>query len=729
MAVEQKEMLEELKSSIELTYPELEIREMVQKAYDFALHAHSGQKRVSGEQYIVHPLGVAKILADLELDPVTVVGGILHDVVEDTDITIEELEEEFGSEISQLVDGVTKLSRLEFKSKEEQKAETLRKMFLAMAKDIRVVLIKLADRTHNLRTLRYLHTNKQKEIARETLDIYAPLAHRLGIYKIKGEMEDLAFRYLQEKEYYDLVEKLAKKRQEREEFINDAINTLQENLEKVNIPAEIQGRPKHLYSIYMKMKEQNKELSEIYDLTAIRIIVDTVKDCYGALGVVHTLWKPIPGRFKDFIAMPKPNMYQSLHTTVVGAKNELIEIQIRTWEMHRTAEYGIAAHWTYKEKSKDEQEVAEKLTWLRHLIEWQQDSNDSLGFLDDIRLDLFTDEVFVFTPKGDVIDLPSGAIPIDFAYRIHTDVGNSCVGCRVNGRLVPLDYKLQTGDIVEVITSKQGSPSRDWLKMVKTSTAKSRIRSWFKKEKREENIERGKELLEKELRRQKSDPKQLLKEEFLQEVGKRFNIQSSDEIYATVGYGGITTQQVIGRLKEEYHRRYGEEKEPTIPEIKKPRRKVSPSNQGVRIYGLDNIMVRFAKCCNPVPGDKILGVVTIGRGVSVHRQDCQNVKSERVDSDRLVQVSWVENFDAYYSVDIEIHGQDRPKLLADVIFMVSESRVNITAVKGKTDKSGNSTIYLTVMVKNNDHLQHVMNRIKQVKDVYAVERGYSQGQS
>ncbi len=721
MTVEAKG-LEELKSLVTSNYPEPEAWELVKSAYDFALQAHSGQKRISGEMYINHPLGVAGILAELGLDPITVVGGLLHDVVEDTDVTIEQVKKEFGSEISLLVDGVTKLGQLEFKTKEERKAETLRKMFLSMAQDIRVVLIKLADRNHNLRTLDHLNSYKQREIARETLDIYAPLAHRLGIYKIKGEMEDLAFRHLQEEEYYDLVEKLAKKRREREDFLNNAIETLEKNLQDSNIPAEIQGRPKHLYSIYMKMKEQNKELSEIYDLTAIRVIVDSVQDCYAALGVVHTIWRPIPGRFKDFIALPKPNMYQSLHTTVVGAENELIEIQIRTWEMHRTAEYGIAAHWTYKEKNKDDQKFSEKLTWLRHLMEWQQESRDAIEFMDNIKLDLFTDEVFVFTPKGDVIDLPAGSITIDFAYRIHTDVGNGCVGCRVNGRLVPLDYKLQTGDIVEIITSKHGSPSRDWLNMVKTSTARSNIRSWLKKEKREENVERGKELLEKEIRRQKADPRQLLKDDLLKDVCQRFNFVSIEDIYAGIGYGGITTHQVIGRLKENYRKKYGDEEEPAIPEIKKTRKQEPSSRQGVRIYGMDNIMLRFAQCCNPVPGDEILGVVTVGRGVSVHQQDCANLKNQNVDPERLVQVSWVETPDTYFSVKIEVLAKDRPKLLADVIFMVSESKVNITAVKGSTDKSGNSTIYLTLMVKHLDHLHHVMNRIKKVEDVYEVRR-------
>lgn len=722
MAVKEKE-LEELKKIIDTHYPDSDAWKKIMKAYNFALQAHSGQKRVSGESYIVHPLGVAMILAELELDPVTIVAGILHDVVEDTEVTIEGLEREFGSEIGLLVDGVTKLSRLEFKTKEEQQAETLRKMFLAMAQDIRVILIKLADRTHNLRTLRHLHADKQKEIARETLDIYAPLAHRLGIYKIKGEMEDLAFRYLQQEKYYDLVEKLAKKRKEREDFINKAIKVLQSNLERVSIPSEIQGRPKHLFSIYMKMKQQNKKLSEIYDLTAIRIIVDTVKDCYGALGVVHTIWRPIPGRFKDFIAMPKPNMYQSLHTTVVGAENELIEIQIRTWDMHRTAEYGIAAHWYYKEKHKGEdQEFIKKLSWLRQLLEWQQDSRDALEFVENIKLDLFTDEVFVFTPRGDVIDLPSGAIPLDFAYRIHTDIGNRCVGCRVSGRLVPLDYVLKTGDIVEIITSKQGAPSRDWLKMVKTSTARSRIRAWFKKERREENIEKGKELLEKGLRRQGTNPSYLLKDSLIEAVGNRFNIHNADDLYAAVGYGGVTTNQVIGRLKEEYAKKYGSEEKLVLPEFGKKTGKVFRGDKGVCIHGLDNILTRFARCCNPVPGDEIQGVVTMGRGISVHRKDCINIRGDKIAPERIVDASWLEDPDTLYPVEIEISASDRPRLLSDIVSAISEKKINITAVEGRTDRNFISTINLVMMVKDHDHLQQIKNNIRKVEDVISVRR-------
>ncbi len=714
--------LEDLKDWFYYHYPSREERGIVENAYRYAVEAHSGQKRVSGEMYITHPLGVAKILTELEMDPVTVVAGILHDVVEDTDVTIENIENDFSPEVALLVDGVTKLSKLEFKTKEEQRAETLRKMFLAMAKDIRVVLIKLADRTHNLRTLRHLETKKRREIARETLDIYAPLAHRLGIYKIKGELEDLAFRYLQEEEYYNLVDKLAKKKTEREEFINQAIKALREYLQRVNISAEIQGRPKHLYSIYTKIKEQNLDLSEVYDLTAIRIILDSVKDCYGALGVVHTLWKPIPGRFKDYIAMPKPNMYQSLHTTVVGTESEFIEIQIRTWDMHRTAEYGIAAHWSYKEKSGSEEEFADKLAWLRQLMEWQQDSRDALEFMENIKMDLFTDEVFVFTPRGDVIDLPAGAIPIDFAYRIHTDVGNCCVGCRVNGRLVPLDYKLINGDIIEIITGKKASPSRDWLKIVSTSAAKSRIRAWFKKERREENIEKGKDLVERELKRMKVEPRALMKNEYILEVGKRVNILNGEELYAAVGYGGVSAKQVGTRLLEEYKARKEVNREEETDYLEKIIKKPSQSTMGIKVYGLDNILIRFARCCNPLPGDDIMGVITMGRGVSVHREDCNNIRDGNMPVDRLVEVEWDAAEEVVYHVEIVVSATDRPRLLSDIVTSVSEVRVDIAAVQGKSEKDNVARIYLTIMVNNQEHLMSVMKNIKKVEDVFDVQR-------
>ena len=712
--------LDELKKLLVRHYPDDEDWALVEKAYAFAYQAHTGQRREAGESYITHPLGVAMILAERGLDLTTIIAGLLHDVVEDTAVTLEEIKEIFGEEIATLVDGVTKLSRLDFASKEEQQAETLRKMFIAMAEDIRVVLIKLADRTHNLRTLRYLDTYKQQEIARETMEIYAPLAHRLGIYKIKWELEDHAFRYMQPEAYYQLVNKLAKKRREREQFINRLINVLLKRLEAVGITAEIQGRPKHLYSIYHKMKEQKKDFNEIYDLTAIRVIVDSVKDCYGALGTVHALWKPIPGRFKDYIAMPKPNMYQSLHTTVVAAENELVEVQIRTWEMHRTAEYGIAAHWRYKEKITDEREFDQKLAWLRQLLEWQKDYRDAREFIENLKMDLFTDEVFVFTPRGDVIDLPAGSIPIDFAYKIHTDIGNRCTGSRVNGRLVPLDYVLKTGDMVEIITSKHGSPSRDWLNMVKSAQAKNKIRSWFKRERRDENIEKGREMLERENRRLDIDLRLLLKNELVEEVAKKFNLQSADDLYAAVGYGGISVQQVIGRLREEYRRQYGVKEKP-LPEAR-PQRRSSGSAPGVIVEGIDNILVRIARCCNPVPDDAITGLVTRGRGVSIHRSDCPNLEPYRSTSGRLLEVTWEGQADRGYQVAIEISAHDRANLLTDIMTAVSESRIQVTAVNGRTDADNTATIQLTLTVKDRVQLEQVMNRIKKVKDVYSVRR-------
>ncbi len=716
------EKMNELKQRIQRYYPDMDEWVLVEKAFDFSLKAHSGQLRESGESYVTHPLGVALILTELELDLVTIIAGLLHDVVEDTSVTLDDIRDQFGEEVASLVDGVTKLSRLDFTSKEEQQAETLRKMFIAMAQDIRVVLIKLADRTHNLRTLRYLNTDKQKEIARETLEIYAPLAHRLGIYMIKWELEDLAFRYMQPDEYFQLVDKLAKKRRERENFINRIIWILQDYLSEASIEAEIQGRPKHLYSIYNKMQSQDKDLNEIYDLTAVRIIVDNVKDCYHTLGIVHTIWKPIPGRFKDFIAMPKPNMYQSLHTTVFAAENELAEIQIRTWDMHRTAEYGIAAHWRYKEESPHGKAPDEKLTWLRQLLEWQHDYRDARDFIKDLKGDLFTDEVFVFTPKGDVVDLPAGSITLDFAYKIHTDIGNRCTGARVNGRLVSLDYQLNTGDMVEVITSKQGAPSRDWLKQVKTSHAKNKIRNWFKKERREENVERGREMLEKEIKRISAEQRISLKSDLLEEVAGSFNIMTVEDLYGAVGYGGVTVNQVINRMREEYKRKYGEEeKEQALPELKQVKTP-KHSSMGVSVEGLDGLLVRIARCCNPVPGDEIVGFITRGRGVSVHRRDCPNLAQKDVEKDRFLAASWEGKAETAHPVDVEVFADDRKNLLADIMTQVNESRVDITAVNAKADKNNVATIHLTMVVRDHEHLEQIMNKIKKIKAVFEVRR-------
>jgi guanosine-3',5'-bis(diphosphate) 3'-pyrophosphohydrolase len=697
---------------------------IVDKAFQFADEAHRGQFRISGDPYIQHPLGVAFILAELELDTTTIAASLLHDVVEDTQFTLQDIEDNFGKEVALLVDGVTKLSRIEYKSKEEQQVENLRKMFFAMAKDIRVILIKLADRLHNMRTLKYLPVKKQKKIAQETLEVYAPLAHRLGIFRIKWELEDIAFRYLEPDKYYELVEKVAKKRQERETYINQVIGCLKTKLDEVGIKAEIQGRPKHLYSIYHKMVEQDKDFREIYDLTAIRIIVDSIKDCYGALGVVHTLWKPVPGRFKDYIAMPKINMYQSLHTTVIGPEGEPLEIQIRTWDMHRTAEYGIAAHWRYKEGTgtKSSDEFDKKLFWLRQLLEWQHDLRDAREFMETLKIDLFADEVFVFTPKGDVIDLPAGSCPIDFAYRIHTDIGHRCIGAKVNGHLVPLDYKLQNGDIVEIVTSKLANgPSRDWLKLVRTPQAKSRIRQWFKKERREENITRGRDNLEKEIRKQGFEPHELLTNGPLEAVLERFSLTSSEDLFMAVGYGGLTVNQVVTRLKEEYLRLNPEKKaEPTLPDIM-PRPQMTRASHGVKVKGMDNILVRLSHCCNPVPGDSIIGYVTRGRGVSVHRVNCPNV-AFLSDPERLIEVSWDQDQAASFAADVELAAMDRPALLSDVMNVLNDMKTKISAVNARTTKDMITIINLRLEIRNLEELKAIINRLSAIKDVFSVER-------
>lgn len=692
----------------------------IKEAYTFAENAHKSQLRSSGEPYIIHPLEVALILMDLGLDVDTVVAGLLHDVVEDTGVPIEELTKLFGAEVADLVDGVTKLGKIAFKTKEEQQAENLRKMFLAMAKDIRVIIIKLADRLHNLRTLEYVDEEKQREKAYETLEIYAPLAHRLGIFKIKWELEDTSLRYIDPKGYYDLVEKIAIKRREREKYIQEIIETLKKKLDEMNIEAEIEGRPKHFYSIYRKMYMQHKTFEEIYDLLAIRVIVNTVKDCYGVLGVVHTLWKPIPGRFKDYIAVPKPNMYQSLHTTVIDSRGELFEIQIRTWEMHRTAEYGIAAHWKYKEGKKSSSDFDEKLAWLRQLLEWQSDLKDAREFMESLKIDLFTDEVFVFTPKGDVVDLRKGATPLDFAYAIHSDVGNQCVGAKVNGRIVPLDYVLQTGDIVEILTSSSSSgPSRDWLNIVKTSQAKNKIKQFFKRERREENIEKGKEMLEREARRQGYSLSQLLSKDWPETVWRKYGFNSVEDMYAALGYGGITTNQILFRLIDEYKKANKQERAENLTTKKdtKPQKSHTANDKGIKVKGIENIMVRLSKCCNPVPGDVIIGYITRGRGVSIHRVDCINLKDPLVEPQRFIEVEWVDEYKASFSSEIQILARDRQMLLADITKAMSDMKVNVTAVNARTTK--NKQVVINIMIEINDieQLRRVIKQIEKIDNV------------
>ena len=719
--------------------------EIIEKAYRVAEAAHRGQLRNSGEDYILHPLEVAKILAELEMDESTIAASLLHDVVEDTSYTIEDIEREFGPEVALLVDGVTKLGRLEYKSKVERQVENLRKMFLAMAKDIRVILIKLADRLHNMRTLKYHSIDKQKEIAQETLEIYAPLANRLGIFRIKWELEDLSFRYLKPQEYYDLVEGIALKRREREAYINEVIVQLRERLDEVEIYADIAGRPKHFYSIYHKMTTQHKELTEIYDLMAIRVVVESVNDCYGALGIVHTLWKPIPGRFKDYIAMPKPNMYQSLHTTLIGAHGEPFEIQIRTCEMHRTSEYGIAAHWKYKEGGPKEGSSKasgnkptsinfdQKLSWLRQLLEWQHDSRDAGEFMESLKIDLFADTVFVFTPKGDVVELPAGSCPIDFAYRVHTDVGHRCIGAKINGRIVPLETKLSNGDILEILTSKQSGPSRDWLSFVKTSQAKNRIRQWFKKEQREDNIARGRESLDREVRKLGIDPGSVLKSENLLAIGKSHNFIGVDDLYAAIGDGVLTPNKVLMRLREDLSKEEREKLQ--LASLQQGESKVltqstyGKASHGVRVKGVDNVLVRFAQCCNPLPGDAIVGYITRGRGVSIHRGDCSNLLSHsEEENERVVDVVWAEQMDSTYPVDIQIYGIDQPRLVTEVMNTVLDTRAHILAINARVLKDNVAHIQLRIEIRNLEQLRMVMNKIRKVKDITEVTRIHSGGQ-
>ena len=697
---------------------------VIEQAYHFAARAHEGQYRISGEEYINHPLKTAYILAELGLDVTTIVASLLHDVVEDTSVTLDEIEKIFGEEIALLVDGVTKLSRIEFKSKEDAQAEYLRKMFLAMAKDIRVILIKLADRLHNMRTLKHQNPQKQREIAQETLDIYAPLAHRLGIFRFKWELEDLSLRYLEPSVYYELVSRLKTKRKEREQYVQSLIDQIRAGIDRLGIEADIAGRPKNLYSIYNKMLKQGKDLDEIYDKIAIRVIVNSVRECYAILGVIHTQWKPLPGRFKDYIATPKPNMYQSLHTTLIGL-GRAFEVQIKTWEMHQTAEYGIAAHWRYKEGSRGDKDFDEKLAWLRRTLEWQQDVKDTREFMESLKIDLFSATVFVFTPKGDVIELPADSCPVDFAYRVHTEVGHRCIGAKVNGRIVPLEYRLKNGDIVEILTSKQSNgPSRDWLNFVKTSQAKSRIKSWFKKEQRQENIIKGRDSLELELKRNNLDTREFLKEERLAEIASKFSFNRAEDLYAAIGDGVVTANQVIGKLKEEY-----------FPEKKLDDLLVSPTvkssgqlhrdkpSTAVRVKGVEDVMARLSHCCNPLPGDEIIGYITRGKGVSVHRVDCPNIKAHaRTEADRIVEVDWISANPTVYMVEIEVTAIDRARLTADVVTIIADAHITLHSVFSRATRNSMATINLKLQIKDLDHLQAIMQRISKVKDVVEVRR-------
>ncbi len=689
----------------------------LRRVYDLADAAHEGQTRASGESYIEHPLAVAEILADLEMDRATVAAALLHDVVEDTVVTSEEVADNFGAEIATLVDGVTKLTRIPYQSKEDAQVENLRKMFMAMAKDIRVIIIKLADRLHNMRTLSSLSPAKQQQISRETVEIYAPIAHRLGIWRIKWDLEDLALRYLDPEAYRDIAERVAKKRTEREAAVKAVVDELRDQFTKINVKAEITGRPKHFYSIYNKLR-RGREFSTIYDLTAVRVIVDSVKDCYGALGVIHSLWKPLPGRFKDYIAMPKPNMYQSLHTTVFGPGGDPLEVQIRTWEMHRTSEYGIAAHWRYKEGGKFDA-VETKLTWLRSLLEWQNDMRDSRTFMENLKIDLFENQVFVFSPRGDVFSMPAAATPLDFAYQVHTGVGNHCVGAKVNGKIVPLDYQLRNGDICEVLVNKTSArPSLDWLSIVKTSGAKHKIKQWFRKERKEENVIAGQEAIENELARQhlRLDA---ARGEAIEKIAHKLNYASATDLYAAIGFGDASASSVVQRLKDEV-------KSDNIVELaavartpvgRRPARNAS----GIRIAGVDDVLVRLSKCCSPVPGDPIMGFVTIGRGVSVHRADCPNVAYMSATPERILQATWIDATDITHAVDIEIEGADRPGLLQDIMGVCAESKTQVSSVTARV-KRDVAVMSLTVQIKNLDHLHTLLRKFGNVKDVRNVYR-------
>ncbi|WP_238884963.1 bifunctional (p)ppGpp synthetase/guanosine-3',5'-bis(diphosphate) 3'-pyrophosphohydrolase [Clostridium sp. YIM B02551] len=721
-------MLTDLLEKISLNCNNIDL-ELVKKAYNLASEAHSKQKRESGEPYIIHPLDVASILAELGMDTNTIVAGLLHDVIEDTEYNYSDLERLFNKEVADLVEGVTKLGKIKYKSKEEQQADNVRKMLLAMANDIRVIIIKLADRLHNMRTLKFMPEEKQKEKAKETLDIYAPLAHRLGISKIKWELEDLSFRYLHQQEYYDLVNQIAEKRKEREAYISQIMDEIEQKLSSSGIDSDIDGRPKHFYSIYRKMVNKNKNIEQIFDLTAIRILVNSVKDCYAALGIVHTIYKPIPGRFKDYIAMPKPNMYQSLHTTVIGHLGKTFEIQIRTFEMHKTAEYGIAAHWKYKEGEASKGDSFEqKLSWLRDMLEWGKETSDAQEFMEGFKIDLFSDEIFVFTPKGVVINLPANATPIDFAYKIHTDVGNRCIGAKVNGKMVPLDYNLKTGQIVEIMTSSAPKgPNIDWLGMVKSNQAKSKIKQWFKRAQRDDNVLKGKELIEREAKKQSLVFSELAKGELFERLLKRYNLHSQEDIYAAVGNGIMSASVVFARLKEEEHdeKNILENINKNIEDNSNRTEKVHANDKayGVTVKGLSNLMIRFARCCNPVPGDDIIGYITKGRGVSVHRKDCSNVL-ELKDSEetRIVEVSWGTSKGKSYTAEIQVEAEDRMGILAEVMIILSESKIKVNAVNAKSLKGNLSLVNIKVSIDSIDQLKDLMRKIRKLKGVLDVYR-------
>ncbi len=699
-----------------------EDRELIYKAYLLCKEKHGDQLRHSGEPYFVHPYEVTCILADMELDKDALIAGLLHDVIEDTDYSYDEMKEEFGEQVAMLVESVTKLDKIKCISKEEAHIENLRKMFFAMAEDIRVVLIKLADRLHNMRTLKHMKPEKQLQKAKEALDVYAPLAYRLGISKIKIELEDLALKYLDSVAYYEIVDGLVQKQAERDAYVENVRSVIAEKMDEMGIKCHIAARAKHIYSIFRKMYTQNKTLDEIYDLFAVRIIVDTVAECYAVLGIVHEEYKPIPGRFKDYIAMPKPNMYQSLHTTVIGPDGQPFEIQIRTWDMHKVAERGIAAHWKYKEGKAGD---TKNLDWVNKLLEIQSEAVDPEDFMRTLKIDMFADEVFVFTPKGDVIGLPAGSCPIDFAFYIHSAVGYKMTGAKVNSKIVTLDYKLKNGDIVEVITSSANrGPSRDWLKIVKTSTARNKINSWFKKENREVNIEKGKSSIETELKRLGFSYVDLFQTKYLEPMLKRYGFSNIDEMYAAIGFGGITAAKVITRLRDSYQ---SEHKEEVTPEIiaKETKKKSHKSDSGIEVRGVDNCLVRLSRCCNPVPGDDIIGFITRGRGVSVHRCDCVNVLPEKLTDEmrsRIIECNWLDDISSAFNTEISIECINRPGVLADVIGVVSEQKLNLIAANARALKDRTALIDITIEVSSKEQIENITRKLHRVPGVYDIKR-------
>ncbi len=705
---------------------------LILKAYNFAVEKHGDQKRNSGEPYIIHPLQVAYILAKMGLDEQTISAALLHDVVEDTEVTSEDLKNIFGEEIAEMVAGVTKLSTIQFATVEEKQVENYRKMFLAMGKDIRVILIKLADRLHNMRTLKYLKRDRQIANAKETMELYSPLANRLGLYNIKAELDDLSFKYLYPEEYREIVEGINKKREERLQFLDIIMEDIRKELKKQRIDAEITGRAKHFYSIYKKMKRDNSTLEQIYDLFAMRIIVNSVKDCYAALGVVHEMYSPMPGRFKDYIAVPKPNMYQSIHTTLLGKKGTPFEVQIRTWDMHKVAEFGIAAHWAYKEANflgigKQNVKVKQDdLAWLRETIEWQQEMQDPQEFLETLKTELFEDEVYVFTPKGAIKVLPKGANSIDFAYLIHEQIGHKMTGCKINSKMMPIITPLKNGDIVEIITSENSKgPSLDWLKFVKSTQAKNKINGWFKKEKKEENIEKGKELIEKEVKRISIPYVDLFKPEYIKPMLERYKYENLEQMYAAVGFGANSAVKVIARMLIEYRKDHKEknlEEEIERLTTARPEKKQKSSSNGIIVKGIDNCLIRLSRCCNPLPGDEIVGYITKGRGVSVHRKDCVNVKDLIKEENRMIDVSWAEQEKVSYKVDIEVYANDRANLLSDVIQQLNTVKARLVAVNAKANKDRIAVIDLTLETQSLDELNNILKVLRKIDSVYEVKR-------